>query len=110
MEAHFLLDITTADGKYLEYFVFNPGGNTKQSHYTFPWEQPTKQDWDGWMNFWHAFTITGGKNSRHHWKIGHIQPTKYGHGTTNKRATSYSASVDTQSNTSDGQLGGGALD
>jgi hypothetical protein len=90
-------------GNTLSILYSTRGGNTKQSHYNFPWEQPTKQDWDGWMNFWHAFTITGGKNSRHHWKHGQIQPTKYGHGTTNKRSTSYIASVDTQSNTSDEQ-------
>jgi hypothetical protein len=61
MEVLFLLDIMTADGKYLEHFVFNPGGNTIQSYCNFPLEQPTKQDWDGWMNFWHSFTTTGRK-------------------------------------------------
>jgi hypothetical protein len=61
MEALFLLDIMTAYGKYLGNFVFDPGGNAKQSCYNFPREQSMKQDWDGWMNFWHAFTTTGGK-------------------------------------------------
>jgi hypothetical protein len=29
LQALFLSDITTADGRYLEHFVFNPGGITK---------------------------------------------------------------------------------
>jgi hypothetical protein len=29
--ALFLSDITTGDGRYLEHFVFDPGGITKQS-------------------------------------------------------------------------------
>ncbi len=36
LQALFLSDITTADGKYLEHFVFDPGGATSQSQYTFP--------------------------------------------------------------------------
>ncbi len=39
-----LSDIMTANGKYLEYFVFNPGSNTCCSRYTFPREKPTRQD------------------------------------------------------------------
>jgi hypothetical protein len=31
LQAIFLLDITTADGSYLEHFVFNPGGATARS-------------------------------------------------------------------------------
>jgi hypothetical protein len=31
LHAIFLSDITTADGKYLEHFVFDPGRITKQS-------------------------------------------------------------------------------
>jgi hypothetical protein len=61
LEALFLSDITTADGKFLEHFMFDPGGSAKHSQYTFPWEQPTRQEWDGWINFWHAFTNTVGK-------------------------------------------------
>jgi hypothetical protein len=30
-------------------------------HYKSPREQPTKQDWDCWIHFWHSFTTTGGK-------------------------------------------------
>jgi hypothetical protein len=61
MEALFHLDVAKVDGKYLELFLFDPGRQIKQSLYNFPWEQPTKQDWKGWINFWHAFTTTGGK-------------------------------------------------
>ncbi len=59
LHALFLSDITTASGKYLEHFVFNPGGITKQSRYSFPQEQPSRQDWDRWINFWHEYTTTG---------------------------------------------------
>jgi hypothetical protein len=61
LEALFLSDITTADGKYLEHFEFDPGGSAKCSQYTFPREQPMRQDWDSWIIFWHAFTNTGVK-------------------------------------------------
>ncbi len=61
MEPLFLLDIATADGKYLEHFVFDLGGHAKQSHYNFPRERSTKKDWDGRIHFWHAFTTTVGK-------------------------------------------------
>jgi hypothetical protein len=61
LEALFLSDITTANGKYLEHFVFDPGGSAKSLRYTFPREQPTRQDWKSWINFLHAFTNTGGK-------------------------------------------------
>ncbi len=60
-ETIFPSDITTADGRYLEHFICNPGGKTSRSHYKFPLEQPTREDWDHWMNFWHSFTMTGGR-------------------------------------------------
>ncbi len=46
LQALFLSDITTADRRYLEHFVFDPGGITKQSQYSFPPEQPSRQDWE----------------------------------------------------------------
>jgi hypothetical protein len=61
LEAIFLLDITTADIRYLKHFIFNPGGKSSQSHYKFPREQPTREDWDRSINFWHSFATTGGK-------------------------------------------------
>jgi hypothetical protein len=60
LQALFCLDITTADGKYLEHFVFDPGGVTTRSQYTFPREQPSRHDWDRWINFWCEYTTTGG--------------------------------------------------
>jgi hypothetical protein len=42
LEALFLSDITMADGKYLDHFVFDPGGSAKHSQYTSPREQPTR--------------------------------------------------------------------
>jgi hypothetical protein len=44
LEAVFLSDITTEDGKYLDHFVFEPRGSAKHSRYTFSREQPTGQD------------------------------------------------------------------
>jgi hypothetical protein len=61
LQVLFLSDITTADGKYLEHFIFDPGGTTKRSQYIFPQEKLLKQDWDRWINFWHEHTTTGGK-------------------------------------------------
>jgi hypothetical protein len=61
LKAIFLSDITTADGRYLESFVFNPGGTMTKSTFKFPSESPTKDDWNSWLwfNFWHQFTSTG---------------------------------------------------
>jgi hypothetical protein len=60
-EAFFLSDITTADGRYLEQFVFKPEKITSRSKYTFPREKPSRKDWDLWFDFWHNLTTTGGK-------------------------------------------------
>ncbi len=61
LEAIFLSDIMTADGCYLEHFVFEPEKITSRSKYTFPREKPSRKDWDLWFDFWHNFTMTGGK-------------------------------------------------
>ncbi len=61
MKAIFLSDISTADGRYLKNFVFNPGAATAGSKYIFPQEKPTRKDWDTWIDFWHRYTTTGGK-------------------------------------------------
>ena len=61
MRAIFLLDLSTADGKYLEHFVFHPGTATASSMYIFPREKLTRDDWDHWIDFWHRYTTTGGK-------------------------------------------------
>ena len=51
LEIIFLSDMTTADRRYLEQFVFNPGGKVSWSKYKFPQESPTKKDWKVWFNF-----------------------------------------------------------
>jgi hypothetical protein len=61
LQAIFLSDITMADGTYLKDFVFNPGEATAWSQYTFPQEQPSRCNWDQWINFWHEYSSTGGK-------------------------------------------------
>jgi hypothetical protein len=60
-EALFLSDLTTADGKYLEDFVFAPGRKERASTFKFPREGPSQSDWESWFDFWHCFTMTGDK-------------------------------------------------
>ena len=59
LESIFLLDITTADGRYLENFVFNPGGRDRSSLFKFPRQVPTRGDWNRWFDFWNSFMTTG---------------------------------------------------
>ena len=59
LEIIFLSDMTTANGRYLEQFVFDPGSKVAQSKYKFPRESPAKKDWDTWFNFWHDYTAPG---------------------------------------------------
>jgi hypothetical protein len=61
MKAIFLSDLSTADGRYLEHFVFDPGLATASSTYKFPREKPTRDDCDTLVNFWHSYTTTGGR-------------------------------------------------
>jgi hypothetical protein len=61
MKAIFLSDITTADGNYLEHFVFKPGTDTTATRYIFPREKPTRDNWATWIDFWRGYTTTGGK-------------------------------------------------
>ncbi len=78
LESIFLSDLTTVDSRYLEDYVFNPGGRGRSSKYKFPREQPTRGDWNQWFDFWHSFATTGDKlkvpleywtNPTHHiWK------------------------------------------
>jgi hypothetical protein len=53
--------MTTANGWYLEQFMFDPGGKVPWSKYKFPQEIPSKKDWEIWFNFWHDYTATGDK-------------------------------------------------
>jgi hypothetical protein len=59
LEAIFLSDVTTANGRYLEKFVFNPGCKISRLKYKFPKEKLSKKDWNAWCIFWHNFTSTG---------------------------------------------------
>ncbi len=61
LQCIFLSDLVTADGRYLESFVFDPGPFKRRSNYCFPREGLTKGDWDTWFSFWHNYATTGGK-------------------------------------------------
>ncbi len=51
LESIFLSDMTTADGHYLEDFVFNPGGRDSSSSFKLPREVLTRGDWNRWFDF-----------------------------------------------------------
>jgi hypothetical protein len=57
----FLSDVTTADGRYLKKFVFEPGSKNTKSKFKFPCKKTSNKDWNLWFNFWHNFTSTGDK-------------------------------------------------
>jgi hypothetical protein len=61
LQCIFVSDLVTADRRYLESFVFDPGPVKRHSNYCFPQECPTKRDWDTWFNFWHNYATTGNK-------------------------------------------------
>ncbi len=61
LQCIFLSDLVTANGRYLECFVSNPGPPKQRSTYRFPHECSMKKDWDIWFNFWHNYATTGGK-------------------------------------------------
>ncbi len=63
LKAILLLNIMTADGKYLEHFVFEPGRTKSCSRYRFPREKPTQQDWVQW-----DFSGTASQPQRESWK------------------------------------------
>ena len=46
LKCMFLSDIVTANGRKLEYYVFDPGGNSFDSKYHFPRKKPTQKDWE----------------------------------------------------------------
>jgi hypothetical protein len=81
LESIFLLDLTTVDGRYLEDYVFNPGGRGRSSKYKFPREQPTWGDWNQWFDFWHSFL--------ENWQTLHIA---FGNGITERIPTTSSRS------------------
>jgi hypothetical protein len=61
LQCIFLSDLVTADGRYLECFVFDPGPFKRWSNYHFPRECPSQKDWETWFNFWHSYVLTGDK-------------------------------------------------
>jgi hypothetical protein len=61
LEIIFLSDMTTADGRNLEQFVFDPGSKVVRPKYKLLQEFPAKKDWDAWFNFWHDYTATSNK-------------------------------------------------
>jgi hypothetical protein len=61
LESIFLSDITTVDGRYLEDFVFNPGGRDRSSSFKLPHKVPMREDWNRWFDFGHSFMTTGDK-------------------------------------------------
>ena len=60
LKCMFLSDIVTADGHKLEHYIFDPGGNSFDSTYHFPREQPTNKDWEQWSSFWNSYIDEGG--------------------------------------------------
>jgi hypothetical protein len=61
LQCIFLSDVVTADGRYLESFVFNPGLFRRRSSYRFPCEPPSQKDWETWFDFWHSYILMGDK-------------------------------------------------
>jgi hypothetical protein len=69
LEIIFLSDMTTANGQYLDHFIFDPGGQTSRSTYKFPQENPMRGDGEVWFDFWHKHTATGDKLHIPLWKM-----------------------------------------
>ena len=57
LNAIFLSDIVTADGKFLEQFACNKSEHHVRSKFVFPKECPSDNDWDIWRNFWSSWTV-----------------------------------------------------
>ena len=57
LEAIFISDLVTADGKYIEQHVIEAGRKMVQrSSYCFPKEEPNKKDWEIWMSYFKSIT------------------------------------------------------
>jgi hypothetical protein len=61
LQCIFLSDVVTADGRYLESFVFGPGPFRRRLSYRFPRESPSQEDWETWFDFWHSYVLRGDK-------------------------------------------------
>jgi hypothetical protein len=57
LEVIFFLDITTANGQYLEHSaLLFKAGVSRKSRFKFPREEPTLSDWETWEQFWRGYT------------------------------------------------------
>ena len=56
LNAIFLSDVTTADGRSMEQFACKKGAWLARSKFVFPREQPSDDDWNLWTNFWKSWT------------------------------------------------------
>jgi hypothetical protein len=92
LQCIFLSDLVTADGRYLESFVFDPGPFKRRSNNCFPQEGPTKGDWDTWFNFWHNDATT-------RWKLNPLG--RWTH-PTHRKWLWYSSSIDDLPRVEDG--------
>ena len=57
LDAIFLSDIVTADGRYIEQFAIQQGPYRTRSQFIFPKEYPNKKDWDFWITFWQSQSL-----------------------------------------------------
>ena len=88
LESIFLSDITTADGHYLEDFVFSPGGRDRSSSFCFPREVPMKANWNRWFDFGTPSQQLA-TNSRSPLATGSTPHTAFGNGFTGKGPMTY---------------------
>lgn len=58
LEAMFLSDITTIDGKYIEEWAVMEGVYENRSNLDYPKEQPTKNDWKVWVEIIKSITTS----------------------------------------------------
>ena len=71
----FLSDMTTADGKHLEYFTCYPSEQAlPQTKFTLSRDAPTDHDWEVWRNFWCQHTV---ENFQLHTPLGAWTPTPH---------------------------------
>ena len=58
LNAMFLSDLVTADGKYLEQFAIDREVSwIGRSNYDFPIEQPSDKDWETWVSYLESMTV-----------------------------------------------------
>ena len=75
LEVLFLSDMTTADGRYLEEFVFTPGDRERALRFKFPCEHPTCADWNLWFNFLAQFHNHRRQTKSTPWQLAATYPS-----------------------------------